>query len=205
MAAEHGILPHCRRVLLVEDLAFPTAVLRSVGTEIIEEGVAAEDAAVVEQHHAGEAPLDTVKHPDVNGIEAVDDAALTEATGDRDRFLLDRRHDGLERHARQLLQLALEAIEFTIRLAAGQQRCIVGAGHRPVVRIGIMPNGIDLDRDLVADLLVGADMGEGRIATQHPAVARVHHAAADRIAKLEPDLVKASECHPYPRHATFEF
>ena len=88
---------------------------------------------------------------------------------------------------------ALEAIEIAIRPAARQQRRIVGAGHRPIVRIGIVPNGLDLDRDLVADLLVGADMGEGRIAAEHPAVARVHHAAADRIAELKPDLVKASE------------
>jgi hypothetical protein len=34
-------------------------------------------------------------------------------------------------------------------------------------------------------------MGERRIATQHPAVARIHDAAADRSAKLKPDFVKS--------------
>jgi hypothetical protein len=34
-------------------------------------------------------------------------------------------------------------------------------------------------------------MGKGRIAAQHPAVARVHHAAAYRSAKLKPDFVKS--------------
>jgi hypothetical protein len=34
-------------------------------------------------------------------------------------------------------------------------------------------------------------MGKGRIAAQHPAVARIHDAAADRSAKLEPDFVKS--------------
>jgi len=47
MAAEHRVLAPCRRVLLVEDLALPAAVLRSVGAEIVEECVATEDAAVM--------------------------------------------------------------------------------------------------------------------------------------------------------------
>jgi hypothetical protein len=34
-------------------------------------------------------------------------------------------------------------------------------------------------------------MGKGRIAAQHPAVARIHDAAADRSAKLKPDFVKS--------------
>ena len=109
-----------------------------------------------------------------------------------------RRHDGLERHARQLLQLALEAIEFAVRPAPRQQRRIVGAGHRAIVRIGIMPDGLDLDGDLVADLFIGADMGEGRVAAQHLAVARIHHAAADRLAELKPDLVESFEHQRVP-------
>src|SRR3954462_6193843 len=51
--AEQGVLILCRGVLLVAELAFPAAVRGGVGAEIIEERVAAEDAAVLQQHHAG--------------------------------------------------------------------------------------------------------------------------------------------------------
>ena len=55
---------------------------------------------------------------------------------------------GLKGNARQFLQLALEAIEFAIPPTSRQQRRVVGAGHRAIVRIGIMPDGLDLDGDL---------------------------------------------------------
>jgi len=45
MAAEDRVLAFGRRVLLVEDFALPAAVRRRIGAEIIEEGIAAENAA----------------------------------------------------------------------------------------------------------------------------------------------------------------
>src|SRR5204862_7291346 len=98
-AAEDRTLPHGRRVLLIQDLALPPGLLCGVGADIIARGLAAEDAAVIEQHDTGQAALDAVKHADVNGIEAIDDAPLADATGDRHGVLLDRRHHRVERHA----------------------------------------------------------------------------------------------------------
>src|SRR5882757_8616078 len=125
MAAEHRILTPCRCVLLVEDLALPAAILRRIGAEIVERRVAAEDAAVVEQHHPGQAAVDAIKHANVNGIEPVDYAAFADAAGDRDRFLLDRRHDRTEHRSWQFLQAAFKAVEVAIRPSARQQRRIV--------------------------------------------------------------------------------
>src|SRR5882757_511333 len=71
VAAEERILVLGRRVLLIEDLAPPAAVRRNVGADIVEERIAAENAAFIEQHHAGQAAGDAVKHPDVDGIESV--------------------------------------------------------------------------------------------------------------------------------------
>jgi hypothetical protein len=45
-------------------------------------------------------------------------------------------------------------------------------------------------------------MGKGRIAAEHPAVARVHDAAADRSAKLKPDLVKSLKQRRVPGKPT---
>ena len=193
MAAEHRILAPRRRMLLVEYLALPAAVLRGVGAEIIEERVATEDAAVIEQHHAGQAAIDAVEHADVDGIEAVDDAAFADAAGDRDRLLLDRGHDRTKRHPGQFLEAAFKPVEIAVGFAPRQQRRVVGAGHRPIVRIGIMADGLDLDVDPTIGFCVGADMRKGGITTQHPAAAHIHHAAADRLAKLKPDLVKTLE------------
>ncbi|WGR92351.1 hypothetical protein MTX20_30405 [Bradyrhizobium sp. ISRA435] len=126
---------------------------------------------------------------------------LAEAAGDRDFLFRDRREQCREGHAGQLLQLALETIELAVGPTRGEQGRIVGAGHRAVIRIVIMTNGIDLDSNLVAGLPVGADMGEGGIAAKHPAVARIHDAPPDRIAKLKPDLVEALEQAPRPRQS----
>src|SRR4029077_17834720 len=85
VTAENRVLVLGRRMLLVEDLPLPAAVFRSVAAEIIEECIAAEDAAVIEQHHPGQAALNAVQHAEVDGIEAVDDAPLPDAAGDRNR------------------------------------------------------------------------------------------------------------------------
>src|SRR3954451_13897106 len=96
MAPEDRVLPFGRGVFLIEDLALPAAVFRTVAAEIVEKRVTAEDVAVIEQHHTGEATLDAVEHMHANGIEAVDDAPLPDAAGDRQRLLLDRGHDRAE-------------------------------------------------------------------------------------------------------------
>jgi hypothetical protein len=64
-----------------------------------------------------------------------------------------------------------------------------------------MTGGLDLDDDLVAEILVGADVGKGGIAAQHLAATRIHHAAADRVAQLKPDGVKAPEQTDVPGKA----
>src|SRR5262249_39677362 len=99
MTAEHGVFAPGRRVLLVEDLAFPAAIGAGVGAEIIEERVAAEDAAVIEQHHAGHSAVDAIKRAKMDGIESVDDSTLAHAAGNWQRLLLDRRHHRFEGRA----------------------------------------------------------------------------------------------------------
>src|SRR5947209_8143673 len=96
MAAEHGIIAFDGRMFLVEDLPLPAAFLGGVAAEVIERCIAAENATVIEQHDAGQAALDTIEHTQVNGIEPVDDAALTHAAGDWDWLLLNRGQHGLE-------------------------------------------------------------------------------------------------------------
>src|SRR5581483_4690511 len=76
MASEDRVLALGRRVLLVEDLALPAAVRAGVAADIIERRVAAEDTASLEQHHASEAAVDAIEQAQMDGVEAVDDAAL---------------------------------------------------------------------------------------------------------------------------------
>src|SRR5215468_8503896 len=69
MAAEHGMVGLRRRMFLIEDLALPSTAFGGVGTEIIEECVAAEDSAFVEDHHPSQAAIDAVEHFEPKGIE----------------------------------------------------------------------------------------------------------------------------------------
>ena len=78
MTAEQRMLVLCRGVLLVDELALPAAVQGAIGAEIIEERVAAEYAAVMQQHHPGLAPGNAVQHPDVDRVEPADDAAVAD-------------------------------------------------------------------------------------------------------------------------------
>src|SRR5262249_15884803 len=81
IAPQQRMLALRRRVFLIDELALPAAVRRSIGAEIVEEGVAAEDAAVAQQHHAGLAAGNPVQHPDVDRIKPADNAALADRTG----------------------------------------------------------------------------------------------------------------------------
>src|SRR6202012_6181395 len=104
-----------------EDLALPAAIRAGVGAEIVEEGVAAEDAALIEQHDAGQSTVDTIKRTQMDGIQAIDCAALANSAFDRQGLLLDRRHHGLKGNVGQFAQAALEAIEVSIGLATREQ------------------------------------------------------------------------------------
>jgi phage terminase small subunit len=66
-------------------------------------------------------------------------------------------------------------------------------------------NGLDLDNNLTVGFQIGADMGEGRVAAQHLAAMRVHHAAADRLVDLEPDGVKAPKHVKSPAHQCWRY
>src|SRR5689334_12349579 len=63
IAAEQWMLALRRRVFLINELTLPAAIRRRVGTEVVEECIAAEDAAIAEQHHAGVAAGNPVQHP----------------------------------------------------------------------------------------------------------------------------------------------
>src|ERR1700687_5664507 len=76
VAAEHRPFPLAWRVFVVDEFALPSAVRTGVGADIIEERIAAADSAVVQHHDAGIAAVDTVKHPDMNGIKPVADAVF---------------------------------------------------------------------------------------------------------------------------------
>jgi len=89
MAAEDRIFTLRWRVLLVEDLALPAAVGRGVGAEVVEKGVTAEDAAVEQQHNAGQAGLDAVERAKLERIEPVDDTARPDSADRRQRLVVE--------------------------------------------------------------------------------------------------------------------
>jgi hypothetical protein len=78
MTAEQRMLVLGRGMFLVDELALPAAVRGAIGAEIIEKRVAAEDAAVLQQHHAGLPAGDAVQHPDVDRVKPADDAAFAD-------------------------------------------------------------------------------------------------------------------------------
>src|SRR5882757_5449478 len=101
MAAEHRPRAFAWRVLVIDELALPATVGARVGADVIEKAIASPHQAVVQKHDAGVAAIDTVEHPDVNGIKTIADAA----SGCNDRwgsFLTDRCHHPTERNPRQL-------------------------------------------------------------------------------------------------------
>lgn len=188
-----------RRVLLVDDLALPQAVGRRIGAEIIEERIAAEQPAVLQQHHSGEAARKPVTQPDPHRIQPVDRAAGADRAGRRHRLLVERRHHRAERGDLILRLAACEAIERTIGATAGDNAIVVGAVQRAEARIDGVALAGDPADDLVAVALIAADMGEGRIAAEQPALMDIHHAAANHVAGLVLDLVKPVKQPPAPK------
>src|SRR5688500_1257244 len=110
VAAEHRHLALRRRVLLVEHLALPAAVRRRVAAEIVEERVAAEDAAVMQQHHAVQPAVDAVERAQVHRVEAVGNAAFADRAEHRRALAVDAPHLRAEHGARHLRRGALEAV-----------------------------------------------------------------------------------------------
>jgi len=53
----------------------------------------------------------------------------------------------------------------------------------------LLNDGSILGGDLLTIASIDAEMRKRRIAAEHLAVARIHHATADRIVELKPDLV----------------
>ena len=190
VTAEQRMLALCRGVFLIDELALPAAVRRGVGAEIIEEGVAAENAAVMQQHHAGMAAGNAVQHPDVDRVEPADDAAVADRTGRRNVVVAERRHDRAKHRAGVLHHVALEAIEFALRPAAHADGDFVGTDQRSALRRRAVAPGPEPGNDFAVHILVAAEMGECRIAAEHLAVMGVQHAAAGAVIDVVFDLVQ---------------
>ena len=186
-----------RGVFLVDELALPAAVRRRVGAEIIEEGVAAENAAVMQQHHPRRAAGNAVQHPDVDRIEPADDAAVADRTGRRNVVVAERRHHGAKHRAWLLLHVTGEAMERALCPAAHADGNLVGTDQRPVARRLAVSPGPDLGNDFTAHLPIAAEVGECGIAAEHPAAMDVQHAAAGAAIDVVFDLVQP--LHRAPR------
>src|SRR5206468_5913741 len=92
VTAEHRPLADAWRVLVIDELALPPAVHTGVGANLIKERVATVDSAVVQHHDAGIATIDAIEHPNVNGIKAVTDTALSDRSDRRRGLLTDGGH-----------------------------------------------------------------------------------------------------------------
>ncbi len=190
MTTEHGVFAFRRRVLLVEDLALPAAVGRGIGAKVIEEGVAAEDAAVQQQHDARQAGFDSVERAKPDGIEPVDNAALPDGADRWQRLVVEPRQLGPEQGAGPRRGAAFKTNLVALQSAPHADGGDVGVHQRLVVGIVIVALGDDFADNLPAALLIGAEMGKGRIAAQQLAIVHAHDAAAERIVHAILDLVE---------------
>src|SRR5262249_28811295 len=145
--------------------------------------------------HPGQPTVDAIEGAEVDRIKTIDDAALADPAGDGNGLFLDRRQHRLERDIGQFSQAARKSIDPAIRIrpAAPEHDRVVSNGHGAVAWVRIVADRTNLDGDLVAELLVGADMAERGIATEHLTVPRIHHAAAGGVAKLKSDRIKSTE------------
>ena len=160
MTAEQRMLVLCRGVLLVDELAFPAAIRGGVGAEIIKERVAAENAAVFQQHHAGLSAGDAVQHPDVDRVKPADDAAFTDRSRRRNVVIAERGHDRAEHRAGVFHDRAREVPDVALRLAAYADRDGVGADQHPPMRRRAVAPGPSLAMISPSTLFVGAEVRE---------------------------------------------
>ena len=180
-----------RGVFLIDELALPAAVRRAIGAEIIEERVAAENAAVMQQHHAGMPAGKAVQHPDIDRVESADDAAVADHTGRRNVVVAERRHDRAKHRAGVLHHFTREAIDLALRPAADTERDLVGTDQRPRAWRRAVAPGPEPGDDFAVHDLVAAEMGECRIAAKHPSGLGVEHAAAGALIDVVFDLVQS--------------
>src|SRR5882757_5937429 len=96
VAAEHRPLAPARRVLVIDQFALPAALRAAVSADIVEEGIAAADAAVMQHHDAGVAGVDAVEHPDVERIESVGDTVGSAGARRWRRILADPSQHSLD-------------------------------------------------------------------------------------------------------------
>src|SRR5258708_2308935 len=192
IAAEHRALALARRMFVVDEFAPPPAVRARIGADIVEEGIAAAHLAVVQDHDTCVASVDTVEHADVDRIEAVLDARLLERRNGRRGSFAERRDQHVERDARQLRDLALEAMLLALRPAPQRHRDFVGLQERPEIRIEIVPDRCDLDDDLaVLRQSLRADEAKDRVPAEDPVIIAIDDAAARPVHGRHVDLVKS--------------
>jgi hypothetical protein len=190
VAAEQRMLVLGRGVLLIDEFPLPAAVSGTVGAEIIEERVAAEDAAVLQQHHAGLPAGEAVQHPDVDRVEPANDAAFADRPRRRDVIIAERRHHRAEHRAGVFQNTAGKMPDLALRLAANIDGDLVGADQPPPGRRWAVTPRPQPGDNLAIDIIVGSEMGKGRIAAEHGSGVGVQHAAAGAAADVVFDLVK---------------
>ncbi len=135
-------------MLVIDQLALPPAVGTGVGADIVEEGVAAADPAVMQHHDAGIAAVNAVEHPDVDRVKPVGDAIGPGRHRGRRRRFADRGHHRTEGNAGQLRRAAFEQILLALRPALQRERDGVGLEQRLEIRIVVVAQRRDFDRHL---------------------------------------------------------
>ena len=142
------------------------------------------------------AAIDSVKHPDVNGIEPVSDSA---SAGGRYRWcggFADRGHHRVEDNAGQLRGAAFEQILLPLRPSFERKRDVVGLEQGLVTRIIIVTDRRYVDQHLtIFAIPVRAHERESRIAAHHGALMDIEDAASRAVHGVHLDLVKSlSHC-----------
>src|SRR5581483_6386466 len=196
MPAEQRTLAEARRVFAIDDLALPSAVLGIVGAEIIEIGITAADAPVLQHHDAGVAAINAVEHADVDGIESIADAIRADTAGRRRIGIVDRRQHALEDDPGECRGAAF-GMEFAALPAAAEgHEDIVDGIQRRVRRIIVVARHHHLRDDLLALHIVVADEGRAGIAAIELAIlGREHDAAAGAARRLECEFVESLQQH----------
>ena len=175
-----------------EQSALPAAVGTAVGADIVEERITAANLAIVQHHDAGIAAVDAVKHPDMNGVKTIADAAFSDQNDRRRGLFADGSHHRVEDNARQLSRAAFEKILLALLPAFERERDPVGLEQGLEIRILVVTQRRYLDRYLAAiGFLVGTDESERRITAHHLAVIYIEHAAARTVHRIHLDLVKS--------------
>src|SRR4051794_23476421 len=114
-------------MLVIDQFALPAAVRAAVGTDIVEEGIAAADAAVMQHHDSAVAGVDAVEHADVERIESVADAVYAVHAGRRRRRLADGGHDSVEGDSASPRSIAFQHEVFALLSSLQRNRQFISA------------------------------------------------------------------------------